>query len=240
MIIIATHCYTADQITVIHWRLLSNNTTYCRLLSPRVAPRSIKLLSFTVDCCRKMRLTADYCRHALLHGRSNYCHSLSIVVEKCDLLPIIVATRYSTATPKCRSLSIFVDYYRHARFSSVRSVFRGNKTLDSSVWLLPSALSVLHSKVNSISCKPVSMILRADRERESEMVREGVGREGWEGRVSPDSWRDLVIFSKYNQQDATFLKSIYFCKTPYMFQTGFRSIIRSSKLHIQRQAFVRL
>jgi len=32
---------------------------------------------------------------------------------------------------------------------------------------------------------------------------------------------------------------IYFCKTLYMFQTGFPSIIRSSKLHIERQAFVR-
>ena len=31
----------------------------------------------------------------------------------------------------------------------------------------------------------------------------------------------------------------YFCKTLYMFQTGFPSIIRSSKLHIQRQVFVR-
>ena len=30
----------------------------------------------------------------------------------------------------------------------------------------------------------------------------------------------------------------YFCKTLYMFQTGFPSIIRSSKLHIHRQAFV--
>jgi len=29
------------------------------------------------------------------------------------------------------------------------------------------------------------------------------------------------------------------CKTLYMFQTGFPSIIRSSKLHIQRQVFVR-
>ena len=27
----------------------------------------------------------------------------------------------------------------------------------------------------------------------------------------------------------------YFCKTLYMFQTGFPSIIRSSKLHMQRQ-----
>jgi len=32
---------------------------------------------------------------------------------------------------------------------------------------------------------------------------------------------------------------IYFCKTLYMFQTGFPSIIRSSKLHIHRQVFVR-
>ena len=32
---------------------------------------------------------------------------------------------------------------------------------------------------------------------------------------------------------------IYFCKTLYMFQTGFPSIARSIKLHIQRQVFVR-
>jgi len=31
---------------------------------------------------------------------------------------------------------------------------------------------------------------------------------------------------------------IYFCKMLYMFQTVFPSIIRSSKLHIQRQVFV--
>ena len=31
---------------------------------------------------------------------------------------------------------------------------------------------------------------------------------------------------------------IYFCKTLYMFQTGFPFIIMSSKLHMQRQAFV--
>ena len=47
------------------------------------------------------------------------------------------------------------------------------------------------------------------------------------------------MFSEYNQQDATFLKFIYFCKMLYMFQTVFLSIIRSTKLHIQRQAFVR-
>ena len=32
---------------------------------------------------------------------------------------------------------------------------------------------------------------------------------------------------------------IYFCKTLYMFQTDFPSIICSTKLHIQRQVFVR-
>jgi len=35
-------------------------------------------------------------------------------------------------------------------------------------------------------------------------------------------------FPEYNQQDATFLKFIYFCKRLYMFQTVFPSIIRSS------------
>ena len=44
------------------------------------------------------------------------------------------------------------------------------------------------------------------------------------------------IFSEYNQQDATFL---CFCQTLYMFRTVFLSIIRSSKLHIQLQVFVR-
>jgi len=50
-----------------------------------------------------------------------------------------------------------------------------------------------------------------------------------------------IFFSEYNQQDATFLNllRIYFCKTLFMFQTGFSSIIRSSKLHIQLQVFVR-
>jgi len=53
------------------------------------------------------------------------------------------------------------------------------------------------------------------------------------------TYKYYVIFSDYNQQDATFLKFIYFCKTLYMFQTVFPSIIRSTKLHIQRQVFVR-
>ena len=47
------------------------------------------------------------------------------------------------------------------------------------------------------------------------------------------------IFSEYNQQDAKFLKFIYFCKTLYMFQTGFPAIIRSTKLQVQRHTFVR-
>jgi hypothetical protein len=47
------------------------------------------------------------------------------------------------------------------------------------------------------------------------------------------------FFSEYNQQDETFLKFIYFCKTLHTFQTVFPSIIRSTKPHIQRQAFVR-
>ena len=47
------------------------------------------------------------------------------------------------------------------------------------------------------------------------------------------------VFSEFNQRDATFLKFIYFRKTLYMFQTVFPSIIMTSKLHIERQAFVR-
>ena len=48
-----------------------------------------------------------------------------------------------------------------------------------------------------------------------------------------------MIVSEYNQIDAAFLKFIYFSKTLYVFQAVFPSIIRSSKLHIQRQEFVR-
>jgi len=50
----------------------------------------------------------------------------------------------------------------------------------------------------------------------------------------------LFVFSEYNQQDAIFLKFIYFCKTLYTFHTVFPSIIGNTKLHMQRQAFVRL
>ena len=48
------------------------------------------------------------------------------------------------------------------------------------------------------------------------------------------------IFVQYKQQDTTFHNLfIYFCKTLYVFHTVFPSIFRSSKVHIQRQVFVR-
>jgi len=47
------------------------------------------------------------------------------------------------------------------------------------------------------------------------------------------------VFAEYNQQDATFLNLFIYGRRRYMFQTVFPSIIRSSKLHIQRQVFVR-
>ena len=43
------------------------------------------------------------------------------------------------------------------------------------------------------------------------------------------------ISLKYNQQDATFPRSIYFYKLLYMFQAVPLPIIRSTKLYIQRQ-----
>jgi len=42
---------------------------------------------------------------------------------------------------------------------------------------------------------------------------------------------------KYNQQDATFSRSVYFYKLLYMFQAVPPPIIRSTKLYIQRQVF---
>jgi len=48
-----------------------------------------------------------------------------------------------------------------------------------------------------------------------------------------------MTFSEYNQQDATFLRFIYVCKMLYMFQMVFLPIIKSTKLHIQRQVYVR-
>jgi hypothetical protein len=43
---------------------------------------------------------------------------------------------------------------------------------------------------------------------------------------------------KYNQQDATFLNSIYFYRMLYMFQVVSPPIIRSTKLYIQLQVLV--
>ena len=42
-------------------------------------------------------------------------------------------------------------------------------------------------------------------------------------------------FLKYNQQDATFSRSVYFYKSFYMFQAVPPPIIRSTKLYIQHQ-----
>jgi len=47
-----------------------------------------------------------------------------------------------------------------------------------------------------------------------------------------EDWRLSV---KYNQQDATFSRSIYFYKLLYIFQAVPPPIIRRTKLHIQRQ-----
>ena len=46
-------------------------------------------------------------------------------------------------------------------------------------------------------------------------------------------------FLQYNQQDAPVSQIIYSFKTLYVFRTVFPSIIRSSKLHIQQQAYVK-
>ena len=47
------------------------------------------------------------------------------------------------------------------------------------------------------------------------------------------------IFARVQPTRRNLSRFIYFCKTLYMFQKVFPSIIRSSKLHIQRQVFVR-
>jgi hypothetical protein len=48
-------------------------------------------------------------------------------------------------------------------------------------------------------------------------------------------WQCIAsMFLKYNQQDATFYRSIYFYKFLYMFQAVSPPIIRSTKLFIQR------
>jgi hypothetical protein len=51
-------------------------------------------------------------------------------------------------------------------------------------------------------------------------------------------WVELyiyVVFLKYNQQDATFSRSVYFYKLLYIFQAVPPPIIRSTKLYLQRQ-----
>ena len=49
----------------------------------------------------------------------------------------------------------------------------------------------------------------------------------------------MQVFAEYNQQEAMFFQFIYICKMLCVIQTVFPSIVRSSKLHIQRQVFVR-
>jgi hypothetical protein len=50
-----------------------------------------------------------------------------------------------------------------------------------------------------------------------------------------DEMELLVISLQYNQQDATFSRSVYFYKLLYMFQMVPPPIIRSTKLYIQHQ-----
>jgi len=52
-------------------------------------------------------------------------------------------------------------------------------------------------------------------------------------------FRDAAGIRRVQQTRCKDLHFIDFCKTPYMFAAVFPSIIRSSKLHIQRQVFVR-
>jgi len=52
--------------------------------------------------------------------------------------------------------------------------------------------------------------------------------------------KDLRYIHRVQPTRGNFSQFIYFCKTLlYMFQTAFSSIVRSSKLHIQREVFVR-
>ena len=48
-----------------------------------------------------------------------------------------------------------------------------------------------------------------------------------------------LMVLQYNQQDAPVSQIIYSCKTFYIFRTVFTPIIRSSKLHIRQQAYVK-
>ena len=48
-----------------------------------------------------------------------------------------------------------------------------------------------------------------------------------------------IVFPNHKQQDATLLNFIYFCKMLYTFQPVTLLIIRSTKLYIQLQVFVK-
>ena len=54
-----------------------------------------------------------------------------------------------------------------------------------------------------------------------------------------NSWGTTDIFAQYNQQDATFHNLFISVRRSTCFTRVFRPFIRSSKLHIPRQAFVR-
>jgi len=49
-----------------------------------------------------------------------------------------------------------------------------------------------------------------------------------------------MVFSKYNQQDATLLNFIYFCMMLYMFQAVLPPTVRSIKLYTPLLVFVKL
>ena len=53
------------------------------------------------------------------------------------------------------------------------------------------------------------------------------------------NYRDIQRLRSVQPTRCNVSQFIYFCKMLYMFQTGFLSIIRSLKLHIQRQVFAR-
>jgi len=61
----------------------------------------------------------------------------------------------------------------------------------------------------------------------------------WMGSTKCDIGDTLKSTHRVQQKRCNVSQFIYFCKTFYTFQTVFPSIIRSSKMHIQRQVFVR-
>ena len=56
---------------------------------------------------------------------------------------------------------------------------------------------------------------------------------------TPATEQDRSLIRTVQPTTCSVSQFLYFCKTLYMFQTVFASVIRSSKLHIQRQVFVR-